>query len=150
METRLFYMVEDDYNVSSLYPSKEKWLESLRYNLDVAVEYEDITLVESNTIFKQAKEELYNKLIETNGFYYSIQEVRIIFTSKDVIVRYVDYNNEVLIYTFNGESYDIQEEDVISAWYDEEQIKVVLKKFIKEPYFDYGKLAIEVKNVLGG
>ena len=66
METRLFYMVEDDYNISSLYPTKEKWLESLKYQLEVEVDYEDIYQEESEIKLNDAINLKSNEVITSN------------------------------------------------------------------------------------
>lgn len=150
METKLFYMIEDDYNVSSIYPTKKSWLESLRYNLDVCVEHEDFSQEESDERYQKAEANATDKLFEVNGFYYSVQEIKVVYQNDKIIIRYNDYNKEIMIYTFNGESYDFQEEDVISEYYDEVQIFEVLKVFIKDEYFDIAQLARTIKNVLEG
>lgn len=148
MRTKLFYMIEDDYDVSTLYERKEPWLESLRYNLDVAVGYEDTSQEESDEIFQKADKDATNELLEVNGFYYSVQEIKVICQSDNLIIRYCDYNKEILIYTCNGENYDFQEENVISACYDEKQIYEVLRGFIKDKYFDLEQLTKEIKKIL--
>ena len=150
METKLFYMIEDDYNVSSIYSTKKPWLESLRYNLDVCVEEDDFSQEESDERYQKAEANATDKLFEVNGFYYSVQEVKVVYQNDKLIIRYNDYNKEIMFYTFNGESYDFQEEDVISEFYDEVQIFEVLKGFIKDEYFDIAQLARTIKNVLEG
>lgn len=150
METKLFYMIEDDYNVSSIYPTKKPWLESLRYNLDVCVEEDDFSQEESDKRYQKAEANATDELFEVNGFYYSVQEIKVVYQNDNLIIRYNDYNKEIMIYTFNGESYDFQEEDVISEYYDEVQIFEVLKGFIKDEYFDIAQLARTIKNVLEG
>lgn len=148
METKLFYMIEDDYDVSTLYETKEPWLESLRENLDVAVEYEDLSQEESDELFQKADKNATDESLEVNGFYYSTQEIKIVYQNDNLIIRYNDYNKEILIYTFNGICYFVQEENVISAYYDEKQIYKVLKDFIKDKYFDLEQLAREIKKLL--
>lgn len=149
METRLFYMVEDDYNISSLYPTKEKWLESLKYQLEVEVDYEDIYQEESEIKLNDAINLKSNEVITSNGFYFSIEEVKVLyFDNEGLVVRYCDYNNEVYFYTWNEERYDFQEEDVISSYYEEEQIKVVVNKFVKDLRARKEKLIKEIMCVL--
>lgn len=148
METKLFYMCEDDYDISVLYPSKKEWLESLKYNLEVAIDYEDFTKEETDEIYEKALKNTTQELFTTNGFYYSVQEVKVIYQNDKFIIRYNDYNNEIMIYTFNGESYEFQEENVIREFYDEVKIFEVLKMFIEDEYFDIAQLSKTIKNVL--
>ena len=150
METRVFYMIEDDYDISSLYPTKEKWLESVRYNLDVAVEYEDISQETSDRMYEEAvNNALGENDLQTNGFYYSVQEVSVLyFANENLVVRYCDYNKEVYFYTWGGESYDFQEEDVVSNYYEEEQVKAVVNKFVRDLRAVKEKLVKEIMQVL--
>lgn len=94
-------MLEDDYNVSALYTSKKYWLESLRYNLDVAVEYEDISEETADKMYEQAKRDATKKVFEPNGFYYCVNELGVLYQDEQVIIIYNDYRNEVMIYTEN-------------------------------------------------
>lgn len=150
METRVFYMIEDDYDISSLYPTKEKWLESVKDNLDVSVEYEDISQETSDSMYEEAvNNALGQNDLQTNGFYFSVQEVNVLyFSNEHLVVRYCDYNNEVYFYTWDKESYDFQEEDVISNYYEEEQIKAVVNKFVRDLRAVKEKLVKEIMQVL--
>lgn len=150
METKLFYVVEDDYSASALYPTKNPWLESLRYNLDVAVEEEDFSQEESNEKYQLAKTNASKEAIQTNGFYYSIQEIKIVYQSQKIIVRYYDYNNEVSLYTFNGESYDYEEDFIICKNDSEDDIAETLKRFIKNKDVNITNLSRDIKQIMVG
>lgn len=150
METKLFYVVEDDYSASALYPTKKTWLESLRYNLDVAVEEEDFSQEESDEKYQLAKTTASKETIQTNGFYYSIQEIKIVYQSQKVIIRYYDYNNEVSLYTFNGESYDYEEAFIICKNYSEDDIAETLRSFIKDEDVNITDLSRDIKQIMAG
>lgn len=150
METKLFYVVEDDYSASALYPTKKPWLESLRYNLDVAVEEEDFSQEESDEKYRLAKIDASKEAIQTNGFYYSIQEIKIVYQSQKVIIRYYDYNNEVSLYTFNGESYDYEEDFIICKNYSEDDIAETLRSFIKDEDVNITDLSRDIKQIMVG
>lgn len=150
METKLFYVVEDDYSASALYPTKKPWLESLRYNLDVAVEEEDFSQEESDEKYQLAKIDASKEAIQTNGFYYSIQEIKIVYQSQKVIIRYYDYNNEVSLYTFNGESYDYEEDFIICKNYSEDDIAETLRSFIKDEDVNITDLSRDIKQIMAG
>lgn len=150
METKLFYVVEDDYSASALYPTKKPWLESLRYNLDVAVEEEDFSQEESDEKYQLAKTTANKETIQTNGFYYSIQEIKIVYQSQKVIIRYYDYNNEVSLYTFNGESYDYEEDFIICKNYSEDDIAETLRSFIKDEDVNITDLSRDIKQIMAG
>lgn len=147
METRLYYMVEDDYDISSLYVTKEPWLESLRYNLDTSVEYEDLSQEESDEVYQKAEENTINELLEVNGFYYSVQEIKIAYQNNNLIVRYNDADNSVMFYTLDAEEkrYDVQEEDTI---YSADEVRDKLQKFITDKYFDIDKLDKDIKKLM--
>lgn len=150
METKLFYVVEDDYSASALYSTKKPWLESLRYNLDVAVEEEDFSQEESDEKYQLAKIDASKEAIQTNGFYYSIQEIKIVYQSQKVIIRYYDYNNEVSLYTFNGESYDYEEDFIICKNYSEDDIAETLRSFIKDEDVNITDLSRDIKQIMAG
>lgn len=150
METKLFYVVEDDYSASALYPTKKPWLESLRYNLDVAVEEEDFSQEESDEKYQLAKIDASKEAIQTNGFYYSIQEIKIVYQSQKVIIKYYDYNNEVSLYTFNGESYDYEEDFIICKNYSEDDIAETLRSFIKDEDVNITDLSRDIKQIMAG
>lgn len=150
METKLFYVVEDDYSASALYSTKKPWLESLRYNLDVAVEEEDFSQEESDEKYQLAKIDASKEAIQTNGFYYSIQEIKIVYQSQKVIIRYYDYNNEVSLYTFNGESYDYEEDFIICKNYSEDDIAETLRSFIKDEDVNITDLSRDIKQIMVG
>ena len=56
------YKVEDDWGVNIIYLDKDKWLESLEYNLDVDIEYGDIDETDKENSLLEAK-------YETNDFF---------------------------------------------------------------------------------
>lgn len=108
MESELFYIIEDDFDVNCLYKEKKHWLESLRYNLDVAVEYNDLSQEECDEIYQNAELEIETDTISANGFYYSIEEIKIVYQSDDLIIRYCECNKAIMVYKLNGKSYDLQ------------------------------------------
>lgn len=114
METKLFYVVEDDVNVredmrSSLFTSKKAWLESIRYSLDVAVEYEDMTEDESDTEFNRIKRNPIGKYLKVNGFYYNIEEIVVVYQDNDILIRYEEIANKYMLYKFFVDAYEFVE-----------------------------------------
>ena len=116
MKTKLFYSVCDEYTQAYLYESKEAWLESARYNLDNAVEYEDITEEQSNLKF----EELVNNrmyTLQANGFTYAIDEVLVFYQNNEVVIVYDDYEKEVRVFKWLVDSYCYDEDCTIKRPY---------------------------------
>ena len=114
MTTKLFYVIEDDVNVredmrSSLCTQKEPWLESLRYNLDVAVEYEDMTEEESDVEFDRFKGDPIGKYLEVNGFYYDIEEIVVVYQDNDVLIRFDTQTKTYMLYRFFVDAYEFVE-----------------------------------------
>ena len=114
MTTKLFYVIEDDVNVredmrSSLFTQKEPWLESIRYNLDVAVEYEDMTEDESNTEFNRIKRNPIGKYLKVNGFYYNIEEIVVVYQDNDILIRYEEIAKKYMLYKFFVDAYEFVE-----------------------------------------
>lgn len=109
METRLFYVLEDENDTSSLYVNKEPWLESLKYNLDVAVEYGDLSQEESDEMYQKAENNAIGESLEANGFYYSVEEIKVIVKNETRILRDCD-DGEVMVYEidFEGKSYEFK------------------------------------------
>lgn len=78
------YRIYDESNGDEFVCDKNEWLASLEYNLDTAVQYEDLTTLEALNIVRKAMEHIYcdeKSLIGTtesqwcenaNGFSYII------------------------------------------------------------------------------
>ena len=114
MTTKLFYVIEDDANVredmrSSLFTQKEPWLESLRYNLDVAVEYEDMTQEESDETFTRVNRNPIGKYLEVNGFYYNIEEIVVVYQDDDILIRYDNQAKKYMLYRFFVDAYEFKQ-----------------------------------------
>ena len=117
MTTKLFYVIEDssldmdEENLQSyLSTQKEPWLESLRYNLDVAVEYEDMTEEESDATFDRIKSNnSIEEWVEVNGFYYSIEEIVVVYQDNNILIRFNELENTYMLYEFNVDTYEFKQ-----------------------------------------
>ena len=117
MTTKLFYVIEDssldmdEENLQSyLSTQKEPWLESLSYNLDVAVEYEDMTEEESDATFDRIKSNnSIEEWVEVNGFYYSIEEIVVVYQDNNILIRFNELENTYMLYEFNVDTYEFKQ-----------------------------------------
>lgn len=110
------YKIEDDWDVNIIYLDKDKWLESLEYNLDVDIEYGDIDETDKENSLLEAKYET-NDFFEANGFYYMIFEpdyFSIVSKDERCIMILNNDNYTLDVYKSNGENYECTKETKIS------------------------------------
>ena len=148
METRKVYLVEDDWNVSVIYTTKESWLESLRYNLDEELEeteeeYLEETTEKVNKLYDDMKSGLLKHSDWVNAWWYSHSEVDVFYEDENVMLvsHYHQTGNKevVSIYFKDNDTYttDMNEGACITENDEDIEIEDTLKKYINKTNVNY-------------
>ena len=150
METKKVYLIEDDWNESTICKTKESWLDSLRYNLDVCVEYEDCTLEQANEYYENMKNGAV-KCDWVNAWFYSVENVDVFYEDERVMLvsHYHQSGSKDVVsaYYFDGEEMsrtDMNEGDCVTP-YDDNLLES-LKKIIKKDNVDYDAIIKDLEN----
>jgi hypothetical protein len=160
METRKVYLLEDECCMSIIFDTKESWLESLRYNLDEALEEEDEEYLENAT--KKA-----NKLYEdmesgkkeysdwVNGWWYSYNEIDVFYEDRNVMLvshyHQTSYRGVVTAYWRDEDTYfaELDASDYIIEDSNDEDILTTLKDIIGRDDVDYQAIIKELREYWG-
>ena len=152
METKKVYLIEDDWNESIICKTKESWLESLRYNLDVCIEYEDCTEEETNELYEEMK----NGAVDSdwvNGWWYSLSNVDVFYEDENVMLvsHYHQSGNREVVsaYYFDGKDMyntDMNDGDCVTPYEEDEELLEILKKIIKKENVDYQAIIKDLRN----
>lgn len=161
MKTRLFYMIEDDWNSSTIYEDKDSWLESLRYNLDESLE-------ETEEEYYQDAEEEANKLYDdmangtktnsdwVNGWWYSHSKVDVFYQDENIMLishyHQTGCKDVVSIYFADDDTYSTDMNEGVCITENDEDIEIedTLKQYINKTNVNYQAIIKDLRNYWGG
>ena len=155
METRKVYLLEDDWNISNIFTTKNSWLESLRYNLDVAVEYEDCTEEQANKLYEEMESGTKTNSNWVNAWWYSHSKVDVFYEDENVML--VSHYHQTLdkavvsIYFKDEISYTTDMNDGVCITEEDEDIEIedTLKKYINKTNVNYQAIINDLREYWG-
>ena len=160
METKKVYLLEDDWNMSIIFDNEVSWLESLRFNLDAALD-------ETEEKYLKEVTEKANKLYEdmesgkkehsdwVNGWWYSYDNVDVFYQDRNVMLvshyHQTTHKSIISAYWKDEDTYftDMNDGACITDDCDDEDILRTLKDIIDRDDVDYQAILEDLKQYWG-
>lgn len=160
METRKVYLLEDECSMSIIFDNEVSWLESLRYNLDEALEEEEEEFLEKAT---EKANELYEEMESgkkehsdwVNGWWYSYDKIDVFYEDRNVMLvshyHQTSYRGVVTAYWRDDDTYfaELNSSDCIIEDCNDDDILQTLKDIIDRDDVDYQAIIKELREYWG-